>query len=41
MARTSADITRIRADVGWAPQTSLRDGLSTMWSWAAGTVAAA
>jgi nucleoside-diphosphate-sugar epimerase len=40
MARTSADITRIRADLDWVPRTSLRDGLSAMWSWAADTVAA-
>jgi UDP-glucuronate 4-epimerase len=40
IARTSADISRIRDDVGWEPRTSLRDGLSTMWSWAADTVAA-
>ena len=40
MRRTNADITRIRADVGWVPRTSLRDGISAMWSWAADTVAA-
>jgi nucleoside-diphosphate-sugar epimerase len=41
MARTSADIARIRADVGWEPRTSLRAGLVAMWSWAVDTVAAA
>jgi nucleoside-diphosphate-sugar epimerase len=40
MARTSADIARIAAEVGWVPRTSLRDGLSAMWSWAVDTVAA-
>ena len=41
MARTNADISRIRADTGWEPRTSLREGLSAMWSWAAARVAAA
>jgi UDP-glucuronate 4-epimerase len=41
MARTSADISRIRADVGWEPRTPLREGLAAMWSWAAARVAAA
>ena len=40
MARTSADITRIRDAVGWSPQTSLRDGLEAMWSWCSARVAA-
>jgi UDP-glucuronate 4-epimerase len=40
MGRTSADVTRIRAEVGWTPRTSLRDGLQAMWSWAAARVAA-
>jgi UDP-glucose 4-epimerase len=40
MQRTNADISRIREDVGWEPQTSLRDGLAQMWSWAAARVAA-
>jgi nucleoside-diphosphate-sugar epimerase len=40
MARTNADITRIREELGWAPRTSLRDGLTSMWSWAAARVAA-
>ena len=40
MARTNADISRIRADVGWQPRTSLREGLQAMWSWATARVAA-
>jgi UDP-glucuronate 4-epimerase len=40
MARTNADITRIASDTGWQPDTSLRDGLAAMWSWAVGRVAA-
>jgi nucleoside-diphosphate-sugar epimerase len=40
MQRTSADVTRIREEVGWRPETSLRDGLDAMWSWAAARVAA-
>ena len=39
--RTKADVSRIAADLGWAPATALADGLSAMWSWASGTVAAA
>jgi nucleoside-diphosphate-sugar epimerase len=38
--RTKADVTRIRAALGWEPQTSLRDGLEAMWSWASARVAA-
>jgi nucleoside-diphosphate-sugar epimerase len=41
MQRTNADVTRIRAELGWGPETSLRDGLGAMWSWAAARVAAA
>jgi UDP-glucuronate 4-epimerase len=41
MARTNADVSRIRDDAGWQPRTPLRDGLAAMWSWAAGRVAAA
>jgi len=41
MRRTNADVSRIRADVGWEPRTSLRDRLAAMWSWAAARVAAA
>jgi UDP-glucuronate 4-epimerase len=38
--RTKADVTRIRAALGWEPRTSLADGLTRMWSWASGRVAA-
>jgi nucleoside-diphosphate-sugar epimerase len=41
VARTKADVTRIREAIGWEPRTSLADGLAAMWSWAAGRVAAA
>jgi nucleoside-diphosphate-sugar epimerase len=37
--RTAADITRIRTDLGWAPRTSLADGLAAQWRWAADRVA--
>jgi nucleoside-diphosphate-sugar epimerase len=40
MARTSADISRIRSELAWEPRTSLRDGLAAMWSWTAARVAA-
>ena len=40
MKRTLADVTRIRDELEWSPQTSLRDGLHAMWSWAAARVAA-
>jgi len=40
MARTKADISRIGAELGWQPRTSLRDGLAAMWSWTAARVAA-
>ena len=40
MKRTSADVSRIREQLGWQSQTSLRDGLQSMWSWAAARVAA-
>ena len=40
MRRTRADISRIGAELGWQPQTSLRDGLAAMWSWTAARVAA-
>jgi UDP-glucuronate 4-epimerase len=32
--RTSADTTRIRAELGWQPQVSLREGLEAQWEWA-------
>jgi UDP-glucose 4-epimerase len=38
--RTKADVSRIRDALGWQPRTSLADGLSRMWSWASGRVAA-
>lgn len=40
VARTKADITRIRTALGWEPRTSLADGLDAMWSWASARVAA-
>jgi nucleoside-diphosphate-sugar epimerase len=39
-ARTAADTTRIRADLGWQPMTALEDGLAAQWRWAADRVAA-
>jgi UDP-glucuronate 4-epimerase len=39
-ARTAADTTRIRADLGWEPATSFEDGLAAQWRWAAARVAA-
>jgi nucleoside-diphosphate-sugar epimerase len=41
VARTRADVSRIGRELGWAPETSLEDGLSAMWAWVSGTVAAA
>jgi UDP-glucuronate 4-epimerase len=38
--RTSADTTRIRTELGWAPQVSLEDGLRAQWEWLSGRVAA-
>jgi UDP-glucuronate 4-epimerase len=38
--RTSADISRIAAMLGWRPETSLEEGLARTWSWAAARVAA-
>jgi UDP-glucuronate 4-epimerase len=32
--RTRADTTRIRDELGWAPATSLEDGLDAQWAWA-------
>jgi len=40
VSRTRADVSRIARDLGWVPQTSLDAGLTAMWSWASGTVAA-
>ncbi len=33
--RTSADTTRIKAELGWAPSVLLEDGLRAQWEWAA------
>ena len=41
VARTKADVSRIRDALGWEPRTTLGDGLTAMWSWASGRVAAA
>jgi UDP-glucuronate 4-epimerase len=38
--RTSADVTRIGADLGWAPRVGLEEGLREHWSWASARVAA-
>ena len=40
-ARTAADTTRIRTELGWEPVTSFEDGLAAQWRWAAARVAAA
>jgi nucleoside-diphosphate-sugar epimerase len=32
--RTSADTTRARAELDWAPSVSLQDGLRAQWQWA-------
>ena len=40
VSRTKADVTRIRAALGWEPRTLLGDGLEAMWSWASARVAA-
>ena len=40
VSRTKADVTRIRAALGWEPRTPLGDGLGAMWSWASARVAA-
>jgi nucleoside-diphosphate-sugar epimerase len=39
-ARTAADTSRIRADLGWEPVTGFEDGLAAQWRWAAARVAA-
>jgi UDP-glucuronate 4-epimerase len=41
VSRTSADISRITSELGWAPVTPLVDGLTAMWAWASARVAAA
>ena len=33
--RTMADTTRIRAELGWQPETALATGLRAQWEWAA------
>ena len=38
--RTSADVSRIRAGLDWAPSVRLEDGLREQWSWASARVAA-
>jgi UDP-glucuronate 4-epimerase len=38
--RTKADTTRIRAELGWAPQVPLDDGLRRQWEWASTRVGA-
>jgi UDP-glucuronate 4-epimerase len=40
VARTKADVSRIRTELGWVPQTRLEDGLRAHWEWALGRVAA-
>jgi nucleoside-diphosphate-sugar epimerase len=32
--RTAADTTRIRAELGWEPRVSLREGIAAQWEWA-------
>jgi UDP-glucuronate 4-epimerase len=36
--RTQADTSRIRAELGWAPGVSLKDGLRSQWEWMSSTV---
>lgn len=38
--RTSADTSRIRAELGWEPRTPFEEGLAAQWRWAADRVAA-
>ena len=38
--RTKADTSLIRAELGWEPTTTLRDGVAAQWEWAAARVAA-
>jgi nucleoside-diphosphate-sugar epimerase len=40
VGRTKADVTRIGELLGWTPRTGLERGLTRMWSWASGRVAA-
>jgi nucleoside-diphosphate-sugar epimerase len=39
--RTRADVSKAERDLGWAPTTSLADGLATQWDWVTARVAAA
>jgi UDP-glucose 4-epimerase len=32
--RTKADVSRAAADLGWAPETALREGMQAQWRWA-------
>jgi nucleoside-diphosphate-sugar epimerase len=38
--RTRADVSKAERDLGWAPTTSLADGLATQWDWVTARVAA-
>jgi nucleoside-diphosphate-sugar epimerase len=40
-ARTAADTSRIRSEIGWEPATPFAEGLAAQWRWAAARVAAA
>jgi UDP-glucuronate 4-epimerase len=40
VARTKADVSRIRDALGWEPSVRLTDGLERMWTWASARVAA-
>jgi UDP-glucuronate 4-epimerase len=39
--RTRADVTKAKTELGWAPSTTLAEGLAAQWEWAAARVAAA
>jgi UDP-glucuronate 4-epimerase len=39
-ARTNADTTRIRRDLGWSPRVGLEAGIEAQWEWASARVAA-
>ncbi|HEU5206339.1 MAG TPA: hypothetical protein VFT94_01905, partial [Gaiellaceae bacterium] len=39
-ARTAADTTRIRHELGWTAETPFEEGLAAQWRWAAARVAA-
>src|SRR5439155_3624562 len=38
--RTSADVSRIRDELGWQPRVSLEEGLQAQWEWASSRVGA-